>query len=216
MTTSPNREAAFIGKVTAAATHELRNALAIIKESAGLVDDLVRMSSTQGPPDRERIFKALGRIDAQVGRGAQIVTNLNRVAHAPDHDVDSIDLDRQVHDVVFHAQRVARKKGQLLAAAPAQIGLPFRANPLHVQMAIYAAIETCLDELEDGAGMEVRAGAHGGRPSVDLIASSGGSPHLAGDDGAWRGLGDALERLGVSLERSGNGNGLRLLFDVRE
>lgn len=216
MATSPNREAAFIGKVTAAATHEIRNVLAVIKESAGLLDDLVRMAATDGPMDRERLLRALQRIDVQVGRGAEIVTNLNRVAHAPDHDVEGIDLDREVRQVVFHAQRAARSKSQELTAAPAEPAPPFRANALHVQMAIYAAVETCLEKLDEGAGVELRAGVHAGRPSVDLVTSAGDLGRLAGDEGAWHRLQEALERLGVSLEGSGNGNGLRLVFEAGE
>lgn len=216
MTGFPEREAAFIGKVTASATHELRNALAIIRESAGLVDDLVRMSGPGAPPDRDRILGALSRIDAQVARGAEIVTNLNRVAHTPDHGVESIDLDQGVREVVFHAQRAARKRAQTLTAAASLPCPPFPANPLHVQMAIYTAVETCLDGLEEGAGVELRAGTDGGRPCVDLRPDGRADRNVVGDDTAWRELKDTLEQLGVSLERSASGNGLRLLFDLRE
>ena len=41
MSTTENREAAFIGLITAGATHELRNVLAIVKESTGLIADIV-------------------------------------------------------------------------------------------------------------------------------------------------------------------------------
>lgn len=45
MSTSGSREAAFIGKITASAMHEIRNVSAIVKKSAGLIDDLIRMAA---------------------------------------------------------------------------------------------------------------------------------------------------------------------------
>ena len=58
MSTSGSREAAFIGKITASATHEIRNVLAIVKESAGLIDDLMQAAVTRGPLDGDRVLKA--------------------------------------------------------------------------------------------------------------------------------------------------------------
>lgn len=211
MTTSPNPEAAFVGKITAAATHEIRNALAIIKESAGLIDDLMRMSNPGGAIDRERVFQALGRIEAQVGRGADIATHLNRVAHAPDHDLETVDLEKEVRQVVFHAQRAARRKSQAVTAGPATRPCPpLRARPLHVQMALYATVETCLERLAEGAEVEVRAGMRDDRPAVRVTSSTPGV--LAWDPASWNGLEELLNRLGVSLESPEAGNGLTLLF----
>jgi signal transduction histidine kinase len=216
MTTSPNPEAAFIGKITAAATHEIRNALAIIKESAGLIGDLVRLSGTDGSLDRERVLKAVGRIDAQVGRGAEVATSLNRVAHALDRDVGAVDLDEEVRQVVFHAQRAARRKSQAVKAGPTRPTSPVRASPLHVQMALYATVEECLARLGEGATLELSAGAHARRPSVDVAAADDVPLVLAGEGMEWDGLKETLEGLGVSLESSGTGNGVRLLFEAPE
>ena len=81
MTTERYPEAAFLSAMTASTTHEARNVLAIIKESAGLVEDLVQMYGTRGNLDREKVDRALKRIDLQVKRGADLLTTLNRLAH---------------------------------------------------------------------------------------------------------------------------------------
>jgi hypothetical protein len=39
-----NRKAAFMGRITAGVTHEMKNVLAIIKESAGLMEDFLKIS----------------------------------------------------------------------------------------------------------------------------------------------------------------------------
>ena len=45
----------FFGKMTASATHEIKNALAIINESAGLLEDLSIMASKDHPLSPIRI-----------------------------------------------------------------------------------------------------------------------------------------------------------------
>ncbi len=213
MTTSVGREAAFIGKITAGATHEIRNVLAIIKESAGLVEDLLHLSTQRGSLDHERALRTLARIEAQVARGAEVATHLNGVAHTPDHDVRAVDLGEEVRRVVFHAQRPARRKSQTVCAVDGATPPPFRASPLRVQMAVYTAVEVCLERLGEGATLEVRIVVEEGRPAVRLEPRPVDGPGPGDADGtALVKLKKTLNDLGVSLEGSGNGDELTLLF----
>jgi len=213
MATSVGREAAFIGKITAGATHEIRNVLAIIKESAGLVEDLLHLSTQRGSLDHERVLKALARIEAQVARGAEVATNLNRVAHTPDHDVRTVDLDEEVRRVVFHAQRSARRRSQTVRAVDGATPPPFQASPLRVQMAVYAAVEVCLGRLGEGETLDVRIVIEEGHPAVQLEPRpANGSGQGDADGTALAELKETLKDLGVSLEDSGNGVELTLLF----
>ena len=62
------RDALFMGRMTASATHELQNILATIRESSGLMDDLLAMSS-EGFAHAERFKKGLTVLAEQVERG---------------------------------------------------------------------------------------------------------------------------------------------------
>ena len=53
------REVAFLGRITAAFTHEMKNVLAIIKESAGLMEDLLALSQEAAFPHRDRFARCL-------------------------------------------------------------------------------------------------------------------------------------------------------------
>jgi len=89
------KEAAFMGRITAGVTHEMKNVLAIIKESAGLMEDLLALSKDASFPHREKFSSVLSKIRNQVARGVDISTRLNAFAHSPDRrpaDVDLIDL----------------------------------------------------------------------------------------------------------------------------
>ena len=90
--------------------------LAIIKESAGLVEDLVQMYGTRGNLDREKVDRALERIDLQVKRGADLLTTLNRLAHTLDQDLSPVELNQEVEQLVRLSQRFARQKDQQVVA----------------------------------------------------------------------------------------------------
>ena len=111
------REAAFLGRITAAFTHEMKNVLAIIKESAGLMEDLLALSQEATFPQRDRFVRCLTTIAAQTKRGVELSGRLNRFAHSPDQDIATVDLNDILEQVVFLSGRFARLKGVTLRPA---------------------------------------------------------------------------------------------------
>jgi C4-dicarboxylate-specific signal transduction histidine kinase len=216
MTTSQHREAAFISAMTASATHETRNVLAIIKESAGLVEDLIRVLERKGTLDTEKVYRALERIDAQVKRGADILTNLNRLSHAVDHDMVAVDLAAEVEQVVFLSQRFARKKGHRVEVGEAEEGCPASVNPLCLQMTLFAAMERCLEELPEGSSITVgaRTGEEGGMVEFRGVGEGGEGEGAQTSEG-WEYLQALADALGVRVELSTDGFGIRLHFPQR-
>ncbi|MEJ2186150.1 MAG: hypothetical protein P8Z36_09465 [Gemmatimonadota bacterium] len=155
--------AAFVARLTAAATHELRNVLAIVKESAGLVQDLRAMgASADGRADA-----ALGRIEAQVGRGAELLTSLNRLAHGLDRDEESVDLAEAARHVTVLCRRYARQWERSVEARGEGAVLA-RANALDVYRALVAGVEWCVEVVPEGGTVVVRAESVDGNPTVRL------------------------------------------------
>ena len=101
-------ELAFFGKIAAGVTHELKNVLAIIKESNGLMADLLAMLKETPFVYREKFQRSIGRIEEQVRRGTEITSRFNGFAHGVDHPVASIDLNAIVAQTVLLAARFAR------------------------------------------------------------------------------------------------------------
>jgi signal transduction histidine kinase len=214
MSTPVSREAAFIGKIMAGATHEIRNVLAIVKESAGLIDDLMQASITRGPLDGDRVFRATQRIEAQVARGAEIVTSLNGLAHSMDLECRAIDLPEEIRQVVFLSQRFARRKSQTLAALPGDARSAFTGNSLAVQMALFAVLELCMEELPEGATVEMWTGAADGRARVEVGATLNGAAIRMPTAGpAWERTRDLVRDVGATLRPTERGNGLQLVFE---
>jgi len=82
----------FFGQVSASISHEIKNALAIINENAGLLEDLVLMSAKGVPPDIDRLGRLGETIRRQVRRADDIVKKMNQFAHSADHIAEKVDL----------------------------------------------------------------------------------------------------------------------------
>ena len=83
---------AFFGRMNAHISHELKNILATISETAGLLMDLMDMYGVGKGPQAERLPQLCERIDSLVTRGNDTVRNMNRFAHSVDEPVKQIDL----------------------------------------------------------------------------------------------------------------------------
>ncbi len=214
MRPSQHPEAAFLSIMTASATHEVRNVLAIIKESAGLIEDMVHVFAKRGQLDQEKVYRAVDRIDTQVKRGADLLTNLNRLSHSLDQEEAAVELNQEVEQLVFLSQRFARRKGHRVVAHAKESEADVAVHPLHLQMALFSAMERCLEELPEGAAISVGVVRSEEGPAVEFSGRPGdgteiGSP-AEGD--AWSDLTALVESIGGRLERSSSGFGLRILF----
>jgi C4-dicarboxylate-specific signal transduction histidine kinase len=216
MGTTEDREAAFIGGITAGATHELRNVLAIVKESAGLIADIIDSSNQPGSPKPDRLRRAVSRIEAQVKRGSELLTSLNRFAHSLDHAEDQIDLGEAAEQVSFLCQRTARKGRHQVQAQPGDEGLVVVVNSLRLQMALYTAVECCLEQLPEGGTVSLHPVRHGEQPSLEFSGEVGGQAVSLAPTGAaaWSRLAAVLADLGASVERVEASQGFRLILSV--
>lgn len=100
----------FFGLMSAANAHEIKNALAIINENAGLLEDLVDMSDKGVPLDPERLKRLAGKIKQQVSRADAIAKSTNRFAHSVDRTQGPVDLDHSLKLIKTMAMRFATQR----------------------------------------------------------------------------------------------------------
>ena len=74
----------FFGKMTASISHEIKNVMAIINESAGLLEDYGMMADKGIPIDPEKLKVVSGRVSKQIHRAEGIIRNMNSLAHSVD------------------------------------------------------------------------------------------------------------------------------------
>lgn len=186
--------AAFVARLTAGATHEMRNVLAIVKESAGLVQDLLAMGASAD----DRADAALARIEAQVGRGAELLTSLNRLAHGLDRDEEAVDLGEALAHATVLCRRYARQRDRALDVQGGATVM-VTANALDVYRALVAGMEWCVSVVPEGGKVVARAELADGVPAVRLA----GGPLAPGGGADWAALEASLDGLPARVVRDG-------------
>ncbi len=170
------QEIAFMGRITAGLSHEINNVLAIIKESAGLMDDILRLCPENVVPHQDRIVKASANIRKQVDRGVDIVTGLNRFAHSMDEPWAQVDLNELTARIVFLMQRFGRKRRIRLGAVPHPEPLIIQTDPFRLEMLLAVGLDFCLARADEGSGIVLQARLVDGRPAIWMGADPDLSP----------------------------------------
>jgi hypothetical protein len=207
MSTTENREAAFMGKITAAATHEIRNVLAIIQESGGLIEDMVRLFEESGKLKFDRVLRSVERIGLQVNRGADLMTALNRVAHGLDRDRDRVDLHNEATYVALLCGRLAKQKGHELQVTKTDDDVMVTVNRLHLEMALFSGLECCIEQLPEAGKIIMHIGLTGNTPSVVFLVECANVTDMPSPTEAiaWAEVVESIDRLGATVTESGPG-----------
>lgn len=211
-----DKELAFFGKIAAGVTHELKNVLAIINESNGLMSDFITMVKDAPFPYRERFLRCIAKIDDQVRRGVDITTRFNQFSHSMDNPVVSADLNEIVDRTVALAQRFARLKNVELRSVRSASPVLAATSPFRVQMALTRAIEACMGAL-NGPGTVTVATCEPPLSGVFVSCEGRDSPlpgleELISSFGVWRDFQEIVCTLHAGVEWRQGGGGFTLLL----
>ncbi|MEW6112623.1 MAG: hypothetical protein AB1664_10885 [Thermodesulfobacteriota bacterium] len=214
------REAAFMGRITANATHEMKNVLAIIKEYVGLIQDILARLDKDSIPSSEKMSRSLESIRDQVQRGVDLTEYLNRFAHSPDETIGTFELNLTVSQIVYLSRRLAKLKEISLEAAQQNQTITIVSDPLKAQMLIFECIDVLLDVLESGATMRLKAlqldpGTAAVEFSTDKISAEA-RQRLKDASGApqWSSLEELAGTLGGSVQSGREEALMRLVLPV--
>jgi len=131
--------------VTASLSHEIKNTLAIINESVGLMGDLLRKDAPDDWPQYSRLTTLMGSIEEQVQRSAEIVKRLNQFAHSMDKSLLDLDLNETVRQTVILAQRFATLRRVNLETKLDSKPLHLQSDPFRLQYVIFGFIERAIN-----------------------------------------------------------------------
>ena len=157
------KETLFMGKMTATATHEIKNVLAIIRESSGLMQDFLYMLKDEKFEYKERFLKIISNIDDQVTRGDGISTLLNKFAHAPDQESSTENLPEVVDQMIALSVRLAKAKEVSFVNDSSAVTTLLTCDPLKTRMLLFQAMDTLMGHALSGekVGVKVSSGEAG-------------------------------------------------------
>ncbi len=174
MTEGKNRQEQglwFFGVVTASLSHEINNAIAIIGELSGLLDDLLYAAEQGRPLNIEKVKEVSGKIGKQVKKGQGIIKRLNRFAHSVDEPVREFDMRDLLEQIVTIAERFAFLKGVNLQTQLTSGSMMIRNNPFTLQHAIFACIEVALTASGKGGIVSVALNSDGGGAKIAMTSA---------------------------------------------
>ena len=131
----------FFGKMSASATHEIKNTLAIINENVGFMDDLSMMSQ-DGMLSCEQINSVTKKIKKQVQRSNNILKKLNQFSHSVDLSKQMADVETTVKFTLDLASRLIEMYEVTVEIIPAPSHISVNANQFFLENMIWKAVET--------------------------------------------------------------------------
>ena len=138
------KEIAFMGKVSASLSHEIKNTLAIINESVGLMGDLLQKDGSEDWPPYARWTSLLASIEEQVQRSAEIVKRLNQFAHSMDKPLVELDLNETVRQTIVLIKRLATLRRVNLETQLESEPLHLQSDPFRLLYVIFGLIERAI------------------------------------------------------------------------
>ena len=159
------KELAFFSRITTSVTHEINNVTAIIRELAGLLDDLLYGAEQTGQVNIEKFRKISEKITYQTKRGELIIKRLNRFAHTVDIPVNTLNLPDILQDITDLCQRFAALKNIQLETQFPQENIELTSNAFLLQFAVFVCIEQSLNASDNYGSVTVsfsvnESGAH--------------------------------------------------------
>ncbi|MCF8067510.1 MAG: hypothetical protein K9L30_02880 [Desulfobacterales bacterium] len=186
----------FFGKMTASTTHEMKNVFAIIKESSGLMEDI--MSFTDDIPETAKIklAKIIDKIKGQVERGNNLTQRINRFAHSSDALIADTDLNEIVSRLVNMSERLAKMKNISLELVPAADPIMITTKPVELLMAQFYCLEYLFYFLPDGGKVSATIKNPESKPTIRFqIESLPSNPGGKIDDATLSGKWSELEEI---------------------
>ena len=215
------KEIGFMGKVTASLSHEIKNTLAIINESVGLMGDLLRKDAPDDWSPYSRLTSLMASIEEQVQRSAAIVKRLNQFAHSMDKSLVDLDLNETVRQTVMLAQRFASLRRVKLETELESKPLHLHSDPFRLVYVIFGFIERAINcsprEAEvrvqterSGEMLQVTVTDQGTLEADNLRALVSTSPSAEGEHGEsdLALLAQTIEALGGSIAAEQRDGGL--------
>ena len=145
---------AFFGRVNASISHELKNVMAIISETTGLLGDLSEMARGGTPLDPDMLTNSTESIIEEIQRGFTIIRQMNRFSHSVDAPVVSVDL-MEILDLVRNLSGYLAFAGKINLHTGDGVTPMATTCPFILQAIIYQAVVFSFQNTGPGTELEL-------------------------------------------------------------
>ncbi len=144
------------GRLMAGFSHDMKNHLGIIRESNGLMDDLLAMSAmAEDDPTAVRLKKSIAAIERRVVMAANLYHHLSGLAHRPDTPFSSFQVNDLIIEECTFLERYSRLKQVEMKFEPGERVAALYNDPALLQHVLYRLYMLCLEQLDAGLGLTI-------------------------------------------------------------
>lgn len=142
-----NLQMRFIGKIIAGFTHEIKNYIAIINESTGLIGDMMKLGKSV-ENDLPEYLDIIHSTEDYIEKTNGHFRYLNRFAHRMDSPLSSFHINESLEELIALLQRFANQK-RITFKLDYETDMPqVYSNPSLLQLIIFTFLEQNIIELE--------------------------------------------------------------------
>ncbi len=158
----------FIGRILAGFTHEIKNHLAIVKESAGLMGDMIKMGKSD-KIDSRQFLEIIHSIEEQVGKSIAHFTYLNRFAHKMDLPLTKVNVNDCMEELIVLLHRFANQKRISFEKEFQKDPPTINSNPSMVQFLVFNFLEELLTTLDKDSRILIKTETLNGSVAIRII-----------------------------------------------
>lgn len=155
-----------LGRLLAGFSHELKNHLAIIKESNGLIDDKLAMGSIKDKALAEKFKKIVTTIEKRVNLAAIMAQHLNSFSHRMDTPFSLFHVNEAISEELAFLYRFARLKNIDVATELQDNLPPVYSNPSLFQFIFFEIFNYALSRCDKHGRIVVSSGKQDGAVRV--------------------------------------------------
>jgi hypothetical protein len=202
----------FLGQALVRLAHDLKNHLATMNESAGLMEDLLKMKKRQRWGWARRLFKGyrslsldmapfltpLGTIQEEIIQSSALIQQLGHFAHHMEGAQPLFEANEALEEIQGLLLEKARKKDIHLDLRLCRSTSTIETDPIEFQMAVFFVVEKVIAGLKGGRGIVLESVTRQGTFQVCLSSPCPENPPRLSsgelnDEGIFR---DMIEELG--------------------
>jgi len=192
---------ASLGKMLAGYSHELKNHLAIINESAGLMGDLLDMGNFDNEQTIQRFKKIILVIGERIDKANTMAKYMSRFAHQMDMPISNFNVNELLNEELTFLDRFFWIKS-LSIQKKLQPKLPsVNNNPSLLLFVLFTHILQIIDRIDPGGeivlssqmkGQNILITIDAPKLSAPTIDKESGSPHAES-------VAHALNKMGIAM-----------------
>ncbi len=160
------------GKLLSSFSHDLKNHLAIIIESKGLLHDYIEMGRIPDHELSDKIEKILKQLDERTEKITSMAHQLNSLSHRSDTSTSIFELNKFMHEQLFFLQRFARLKNISLKTNFTDSKIQLYNNPSLLQFLFQQLFEEALQHLQENDELEVTTKYKENEATLQLFLNS--------------------------------------------